>query len=145
MIHPRKPVWTEGLFMTPQHLQQSDQYHEALLHSRMHAVMSYDWGITGVSFDDRALVAGQLKLLKCHGFFPDGTPFFVGDRGEDSVEARPLGSGTSATPLPANPSPTAPSASAGSVVTEPKAVRVHSIDAQPRRRAIGIGIACHGR
>jgi type VI secretion system protein ImpJ len=90
MIHPRKPVWTEGLFMTPQHLQQSDQYHEALLHSRMHAVMSYDWGITGVSFDERALVAGQLKLLKCHGFFPDGTPFFVGDRGEDSVEARPL-------------------------------------------------------
>jgi type VI secretion system protein ImpJ len=90
MIHPRKPVWTEGLFMTPQHLQQSDQYHEALLHSRMHAVMSYDWGITGVAFDDRALVAGQLKLLKCHGFFPDGTPFFVGDRGEDSVEARPL-------------------------------------------------------
>jgi type VI secretion system protein ImpJ len=90
MIHPRKPVWTEGLFMTPQHLQQSDQYHEALLHSRMHAVMSYDWGITGVAFDERALVAGQLKLLKCHGFFPDGTPFFVGDRGEDSVEARPL-------------------------------------------------------
>lgn len=76
--------------MTPQHLQQSDQYHEALLHSRMHAVMSYDWGITGVAFDERALVAGQLKLLKCHGFFPDGTPFFVGDRGEDSVEARPL-------------------------------------------------------
>ena len=90
MIHPRKPVWTEGLFMTPQHLQQSDQYHEALLHSRMHAVMSYDWGITGVAFDERALVAGQLKLLKCHGFFSDGTPFFVGDRGEDSVEARPL-------------------------------------------------------
>jgi type VI secretion system protein ImpJ len=90
MIHPRKPVWTEGLFMTPQHLQQSDQYHEALLHSRMHAVVSYDWGITGVTFDERALVAGQLKLLKCHGFFPDGTPFFVGDRGEDSVEARPL-------------------------------------------------------
>lgn len=90
MIHPRKPVWTEGLFMTPQHLQQSDQYHEALLHSRMHAVVSYDWGITGVAFDERALVAGQLKLIKCHGFFPDGTPFFVGDRGEDSVEARPL-------------------------------------------------------
>ncbi len=90
MMHPRKPVWTEGLFMTPQHLQQSDQYHETLLHARMHAVMAYDWGITGVQFDERALAAGQLKLLKCHGFFPDGTPFFVGDRGEDNVEARPL-------------------------------------------------------
>jgi type VI secretion system protein ImpJ len=90
MIHPRKPVWTEGLFMTPQHLQQSDQYHEALLHARMHAVANYDWGITGVQFDERALAAGQLKLVKCHGFFPDGTPFFIGDRGEDVVEARPL-------------------------------------------------------
>ncbi len=90
MIHPRKPVWTEGLFMTPQHLQQCDVYHEALMHARVHAVMSYDWGITGVAFDERALVAGQLKLIKCHGFFPDGTPFFIGDRGEDVVEARPL-------------------------------------------------------
>ena len=40
MIHPRKPVWTEGLFMTPQHLQQADTYHESLLQSRMHAVLS---------------------------------------------------------------------------------------------------------
>ena len=76
--------------MTPQHLQQSDQYHEALLHARMRAVATYDWGITGLQFDERALVAGQLKVVKCHGFFPDGTPFFVGDRGEDNVEARPL-------------------------------------------------------
>ena len=90
MIHPRKPIWTEGLFMTPQHLQQSDSYHEALLQARMHAVMAYDWGLCSVAFDERALVAGQLKLLKCHGFFPDGTPFFIGDRGEDQVEARPV-------------------------------------------------------
>lgn len=76
--------------MTPQHLQQSDQYHEALLHARMHAVSTYDWGITGVQFDERALVAGQLKLVKCHGFFGDGTPFFIGDRGEDVIEARPI-------------------------------------------------------
>src|SRR5919206_42536 len=90
MIHPRKPVWTEGLFMTPQHLQQADQYHEALLHARMHAALAYDWGITGVQFDDRTLSSGQLKLTKCHGIFADGTPFFVGDRGEDVVEARPI-------------------------------------------------------
>ncbi len=76
--------------MTPQHLQQSDIYHEALLQSRMRAVAKYDWGITGCQFDERGLAAGQLKILKCHGFFQDGTPFFIGDRGEDVVEARPL-------------------------------------------------------
>lgn len=90
MIHPRKPVWTEGLFMTPQHLQQSDLYHEALVHARVHAVMGYDWGITSAQFDERALAAGQFKVITCHGIFPDGTPFFLGDRGEDQIEARPL-------------------------------------------------------
>src|SRR5258708_16580369 len=90
MMHPRKPVWTEGLFMTPQHLQQSDQYHESLLHARLHAALAYDWGISGIQFDDRALTSGQLKLVKCHGIFPDGTTFFVGDRGEDQIEARPI-------------------------------------------------------
>jgi type VI secretion system protein ImpJ len=90
MIHPRKPVWTEGLFMTPQHLQQADQYTEALVQSRMHAVLSYDWGVSGLAFDERSLTGGQLRVLKGHGFFGDGTPFFIGDRGEDTVEARPL-------------------------------------------------------
>ncbi len=90
MIQPRKLVWTEGLFMTPQHLQQSDLYHEALVHSRVHAIVPYDWGITEVQFDDRALTAGQVRITKCHGVFQDGTPFMVGDRGDDQVEARPL-------------------------------------------------------
>jgi type VI secretion system protein ImpJ len=90
MIHPRKPVWTEGLFMTPQHLQQSDLYHEALLHNRMSAVLNNAWGVTSVTFDERALSAGQVKVVKCHGYFPDGTPFLIGDRGEDQIEARPL-------------------------------------------------------
>jgi type VI secretion system protein ImpJ len=76
--------------MTPQHLQQSDTYHEALVHSRVHSVVPYDWGITEIQFDDRALTAGQVRVTKCHGVFQDGSPFFIGDRGEDQVEARPL-------------------------------------------------------
>ncbi len=76
--------------MTPQHLQQSDRYHESLLQTRVHAVTTYDWGISDVKFDDRALASGQLKLIKCHGIFPDGTPFLVGDQGEDEAEPRPV-------------------------------------------------------
>jgi type VI secretion system protein ImpJ len=90
MIHPRKPIWTEGLFMTPQHLQQSDAYHEAMLQARVHACMAFDWGISDVQFDERALSAGQVKVVKCHGVFPDGTPFLVGERGDDQVEGRPI-------------------------------------------------------
>lgn len=88
MIHPRKLIWSEGLFMTPQHLQQGDLYHEALLQARVHALAKYDWGMTDVVFDERALTSGQIKLVKCFGFYPDGTPFLIGDQGEDVVEAR---------------------------------------------------------
>ena len=90
MVHPRKPIWTEGLFMTPQHLQQCDQYHEALIHARVHALVKFDWGISDIQFDERALSAGQLKIVKGNGIFPDGTPFLIGDQGEDQVEARPI-------------------------------------------------------
>ncbi|MSP25217.1 MAG: type VI secretion system baseplate subunit TssK [Myxococcales bacterium] len=90
MIHPRKPIWTEGLFMTPQHLQQGDQYHEAMLQTRMRALAKYDWGITDVQFDERLFTSGQIKIVKCHGIFPDGMPFLIGDRGEDVVESRPV-------------------------------------------------------
>ena len=90
MVHPRKPIWTEGLFMTPQHLQQCDQYHEALVHARVHALVKFDWGISDIQFDERALSAGQLKVVKGYGIFPDGTPFLIGDQGEDQVEARPI-------------------------------------------------------
>ncbi|MEM6790900.1 MAG: type VI secretion system baseplate subunit TssK [Myxococcota bacterium] len=90
MMHPRKPIWTEGLFMTPQHLQQGDQYHEALLQARVHSLVRFDWGITDLQFDERSLTSGQLKLVKAHGCFPDGTPFLVGDQGEDDVEARAI-------------------------------------------------------
>lgn len=76
--------------MTPQHLQQADAYHEALLHTRVHALVHYDWGITDIQFDERSLSAGQLKLVKAHGIFPDGTPFVIGEQGEDEVEARPV-------------------------------------------------------
>ena len=76
--------------MTPQHLQQSDTYHEALLHARVHALCKFDWGITDVQFDERSMSAGQLKLVKCHGVFPDGTPFLIGEDGEDQAESRSI-------------------------------------------------------
>ncbi|MCA9626003.1 MAG: type VI secretion system baseplate subunit TssK, partial [Myxococcales bacterium] len=76
--------------MTPQHLQQCDQYHEALLHARVHALMAHDWGITDIQFDERSLTAGSVKVVKAHGVFPDGTPFIIGDHGEDEVEPRPI-------------------------------------------------------
>ena len=38
MKNPQRVVWTEGMFMAPQHMQQLDIYHERLLDRRLRAV-----------------------------------------------------------------------------------------------------------
>jgi len=36
-----KPIWTEGLLISQHHLQQQDQYHEALLRERVQDVVHF--------------------------------------------------------------------------------------------------------
>lgn len=74
MRAPQRVVWTEGMLMRPQHLQQADRYHEQLLSARLAAVSPYDWGVLAVEIDERALAAGQVRVQKFVGVLPDGTP-----------------------------------------------------------------------
>lgn len=69
---PQRIVWSEGLLMGPQHLQQQDIYHERLLGQRLDAVMSLNWGVQNIEFDHRALSTGQLVLTRFRGVLPDG-------------------------------------------------------------------------
>jgi type VI secretion system protein ImpJ len=69
---PQRVVWSEGLLMAPQHLQQLDIYHERLLAHRVDAVSALSWGVHGVEFDQRALSTGQLVLTRFRGVLPDG-------------------------------------------------------------------------
>ncbi|MBX3184479.1 MAG: type VI secretion system baseplate subunit TssK [Polyangiaceae bacterium] len=80
----RKPVWTEGLFITQHHFQQLDAYHERLLDRRLSASSPYVWGVTEIQLDERALGAGQLKLTQLSAILPDGTPVSCGDRSGDA-------------------------------------------------------------
>ena len=41
----RKIVWNEGMLLTPHHFQQSDNFHEELLNSRIASLVAYEWGI----------------------------------------------------------------------------------------------------
>src|SRR5258708_6568185 len=92
----RKPVWTEGLFITQHHFQQLDRYHEALLATRLGAVTPYDWGVTSLEIDERSLAAGQLRVLRLDAVLPEGTPMTIGDASDDVVQPRQV-----ATALPA--------------------------------------------
>ncbi len=74
MKAPRRPVWSEGMLLSPQHLQALDRYHEGLLAARVAALASADWGVLSLSLDAAALGAGQVRLVQFAGVFPDGLP-----------------------------------------------------------------------
>jgi type VI secretion system protein ImpJ len=87
----QRVVWSEGMLVSPQHLQQADLYHERMLDCRVTATTSLSWGITAVQIDAGALAADQLKVSKFTGVLPDGLPldFKAGD--PEAPAARPIG------------------------------------------------------
>ncbi len=70
-----KVLWTEGLFLRPQHLQQQDRYLEHLVDRRTRSIASYPWGFETLEIDEAALSLGKLSLRSASGVLPDGTPF----------------------------------------------------------------------
>ncbi len=90
-----KVVWSEGLFLRPHHLQQSDRYLEHLVDGRTREISPYPWGFSEIEVDRDLAQQSKFGLRRAAGIMPDGTPFrFPGD-----------------TPLPAGI--TAPEAAAG--------------------------------
>jgi type VI secretion system protein ImpJ len=70
-----KVIWSEGLFLQPQHLQQFDRHVERLLEGRVRPVVAYPWGFSNLSLDESALGIGKVALASACGILPDGTPF----------------------------------------------------------------------
>ncbi|MGH8796133.1 MAG: type VI secretion system baseplate subunit TssK, partial [Caldimonas sp.] len=85
MTWHNKVVWTEGMFLQPQHFQQHDRYAEYQLRQRLAATLGYPWGYTAVTIDDAALAIGKLSLSSAHGVMPDGTAFSI--PGNDAAPA----------------------------------------------------------
>jgi type VI secretion system protein ImpJ len=90
-VKPRKPVWTDGLFVTQHHFQQSDRYFESMVRERIRAALPYDWGVLEIEVDERALAAQQFKLNRFSAVLPDGTVIDHGDGATDSIPMRPFG------------------------------------------------------
>ena len=68
-------VWSEGLFLQPQHLQQQDRYLERYVETRCHGLIAHAWGFTEVEIERDFLSIGKFGLRRAAGVFPDGTPF----------------------------------------------------------------------
>jgi len=60
--------------MAPQHMQQLDLYHEALVERRVAALSPYHWGVVTSEIDAAALATGQLRVSKFDGILPGGLP-----------------------------------------------------------------------
>jgi type VI secretion system protein ImpJ len=69
---PQRVVWSEGMFLSPQHLQSLDRYHERLLAARLEAVAPWSWGVSDLALDLAALAGGQLKVQRFAGILPGG-------------------------------------------------------------------------
>jgi len=88
--NPQRVVWSEGMYMSPHHIQQLDLYHEALLETRLGSVSLYPWGVVSMQFDMEALRAGQVHLLDFCGVLPEGLPVAFEAGQEEAPAARPV-------------------------------------------------------
>ncbi|NMM02364.1 type VI secretion system baseplate subunit TssK [Paraburkholderia sp. RP-4-7] len=72
-----KVVWSEGMFLRPQHFQQLERYVEAYVQQRCLASHAAFWGFQSVEIDHAALALGKVALANAQGVLPDGTPFLL--------------------------------------------------------------------
>jgi len=72
-----KIVWQEGMFMRPQHFQQSDRYFANELMLRTKELNANAWGFFDIHIDTHYLGAGKIVIKHASGVMPDGTLFNV--------------------------------------------------------------------
>jgi type VI secretion system protein ImpJ len=89
MSRYRRVVWNEGMLLTPHHFQQSDNYHEDLLNSRIASLTPYEWGLLDLQINRDAIANGFVEVLSCSGVWPDGLSVSLPQLGP-TPDARPV-------------------------------------------------------
>lgn len=70
-------IWAKGTFLSPQHLQAQDVFHEDLLQFRVDSLNYCPWGFRTLTISREALAAGHLAIDTASGIFPDGLVFEI--------------------------------------------------------------------
>lgn len=69
---PDAVQWSEGMLLSPQHLQQNDIYwHEHLRH-RLDCITPHYWGVGQLTLDHAALIKGVVSITRLECVLPDG-------------------------------------------------------------------------
>jgi len=87
---PLRVVWSEGLLLSPQHIQQQDLYHERLLETRLGMIADPCWGVSILELDEGALAAGQAAVRRFRGVLPSGTPVLFDSGAREAPAPRPI-------------------------------------------------------
>jgi type VI secretion system protein ImpJ len=79
MVWNSKVVWSEGLFIQPQHFQQADRYVETLVRGRVEGLRPFPWGLTELEINRDLLSTGRFAVTRMRGVLDDGTPISIPD------------------------------------------------------------------
>ncbi|NTV94558.1 MAG: type VI secretion system baseplate subunit TssK [Thiobacillus sp.] len=77
MSQQNRVVWSEGLFLRPQHFQQAERFIEHWIENRVGPGFAYGYGFTRLVLDQELLKLGKLGIRSARGIMPDGTPFAI--------------------------------------------------------------------
>ena len=72
-------VWSEGMFLRPQHFQQQQRYIEHFIEGRYGPLAAFGWGLSELRIDRDQLTAGKIAISSAIGILPDGTRLVTAD------------------------------------------------------------------
>ncbi|WP_374945109.1 type VI secretion system baseplate subunit TssK [Sphingomonas sp.] len=67
-----RPVWSEGLFLRPQHFQLAERGAASALHARFDGAQAYPWGIVELALSEDLAQGGQVGVERLVAVLPDG-------------------------------------------------------------------------
>ena len=68
-------IWSEGMFIRPQHFQQQERFLQAQIRGQPSALAPYHYGFCELKLNEALLEQGKIALLCAQGVFQDGTLF----------------------------------------------------------------------
>lgn len=87
MASRNRVVWSEGLFIKPQHFQQQQRSLEGLIDTRLKGVSHYLYGFLTLELNNEFLSFGRIAISRASGVMPDGVAFQLP---EDDLEPSAL-------------------------------------------------------
>ena len=73
MSFDNKVIWSEGMFLRPQHFQQQDRHLEQAITNALGSGKESAWGLQEITIDSELLPLGKVSVTKLRGIFPDYT------------------------------------------------------------------------